>query len=175
MLAPYQIFMMKKFLWFFSLILFPLAMQAQVKVGFFSHDTVLRAMPDYVQTQANLDKLRGQYDAETQRVEDEFNRKYEEFLEGQRDFAPTILQKRQTELQELMSKNIQFRQEAARLLQQAEHDALVPLKGRISEVVKAIGKERGLSLILNTDGDALQYVDESMGVDLTQDIISRLR
>ena len=151
MLAPYQIFMMKKFLWFFSLILFPLAMQAQVKVGFFSHDTVLRAMPDYIQTQANLDKLRGQYDAET------------------------ILQKRQTELQELMSKNIQFRQEATRLLQQAEHDALVPLKDRISEVVKAIGKERGLSLILNTDGDALQYVDESMGVDLTQDIISRLR
>ena len=132
-------------------------------------------MPGYAEAQASLDKLRGQYDAETQRVEDEFNRKYEEFLEGQRDFAPTILQKRQTELQELMSKNIQFRQEASRLLQQAERDALVPLNNRISEAVKAIGRERGLLLILNTDGDALQYVDTEMGEDLTNDILSRLR
>ncbi len=166
---------MKKTLWFFLYLLATLHMQAQERVGFFSRDAVLRALPDYMAAQASLDKLRGQYDAETQRVEDEFNRKYEEFLEGQRDFAPTILQKRQTELQELMSKNIQFRQEAARLLQQAEHDAMATLYAKIGEAAKAIGKERGLAFILNTDGDALQYVDESIGVDLTQDIISRLR
>lgn len=176
MLAPLSnVFIMRKVLWFILFLFLPLVVQAQVQIGFFSHDAVLRAMPDYVQAQATLDKLRSQYDAETQRVEDEFNRKYEEFLEGQRDFAPIILQKRQTELQELMSKNIRFRQEAARLLQQAEHDALVPLNNRISEVVKALGKELGLAMILNTDGDALQYVDEAMGVDLTQEITSRLQ
>jgi outer membrane protein len=166
---------MKKSFWLLLLFLLPLTMQAQTKIGFFSHDAVLRAMPGYAEAQSSLDKLRSQYDAETQRVEDEFNRKYEEFLEGQRDFAPTILQKRQTELQELMAKNIQFRQEAERLLKQAERDALVPLNNKISEAVKALGKERGMMLILNTDGDALQYVDAEMGEDVTNDILSRLR
>ena len=166
---------MKKSFWLLLLLLFPMVMTAQTKVGYFSHDAVLRAMPGYAEAQSAVDKLRSQYDAETQRVEDEFNRKYEEFLEGQRDFAPTILQKRQTELQELMAKNIQFRQEAERLLRQAEQDALVPLNNKISEVVKTLGLERGFLMILNTDGDALQYVDLEMGEDLTNVILSRLR
>lgn len=178
MLAPCYTFNrhdMKKTFWLLLLLLFPMVMTAQTKVGYFSHDAVLRAMPGYAEAQSAIDKLRSQYDAETQRVEDEFNRKYEEFLEGQRDFAPTILQKRQTELQELMTKNIQFRQEAERLMRQAEQDALVPLNNKISEVVKALGRERGFLMILNTDGDALQYVDMEMGEDLTNVILSRLR
>ena len=47
-------------------------------------------------------------------MEDEFNRKYEDFLEGQRDFPQTILQKRQLELQQLMEKNIEFRTSSSR-------------------------------------------------------------
>ena len=146
-----------------------------LKFGFLSYDAVLRSMPDYAIVEANMALLQEKYAAEQKRVEDEFNRKYEEFLEGQRDFAPTILQKRQTELQELMTKNIQFRQEAERLMRQAEQDALVPLNNKISEVVKALGRERGFLMILNTDGDALQYVDMEMGEDLTNVILSRLR
>ncbi len=70
------------------------------------------------------------YDEETKRVETEFNSKYEEFLDGQRSYAKTILEKRQAELRELMEKNIAFKAEAARLLKQAEDDAYAPLKGK---------------------------------------------
>ena len=34
-----------------------------------------------------MDELREKYDAETKRVETEFNAKYEEFLDGQRTYA----------------------------------------------------------------------------------------
>ena len=49
------------------------------------------AMPDYAVAQQKLSDLRAQYNAELQRVEQDFNTKYEEFLEGQREFPETIL------------------------------------------------------------------------------------
>ena len=42
--------------------------------GFLSYETALRAMPEYANVQQSLTQLKEQYEAETLRVEDEFNR-----------------------------------------------------------------------------------------------------
>ena len=100
--------------------------------------------------QQTLTQLREQYQAETLRVEDEFNRKYEDFLEGQRDFPRTILQKRQTELQELMEKNIKFKENSRKELEDAERQAMAPLRIRLIETLSTIGRERGYAFIYDT-------------------------
>ena len=79
-------------------------------------------MPGYADMQKSLAELKRQYANETKRSEEEFNQKYEAFLEGQKDFAPSILKKRQYELQELLNNSVSFKKEAARLLEQAEAD-----------------------------------------------------
>ena len=158
---------MKKLYLLFVLALLPLLASAQnVKFGYFSYDEILNSMPDKAIVEKNLADLRAKYDAETKRVENEFNAKYEQFLEGQRDFAPTILQKRQAELQELMKKNIAFKAEAQRLLKQAEKDAYAPLRTKILAAVQRIGKERQLAFVINTDHDACPYTDPGMGEDI---------
>ena len=156
-------------------ILLPLMASAQMKFGYFSYEEAFKAMPEYALAQANLNDLRSKYDAETKRVEEEFNRKYEEFLDGQSDFAPTILQKRQTELQELLKKNVAFKAESAKLLKKAETDSFAPLREKLAKVVEKIGVERGLAFILNTDGDACPYINPEMGEDLSQLIKEALR
>ena len=166
---------MKKVILFCFALFLTLSAGAQVKIGLFSYEQVLKAMPDYQTAQANLANLKSQYAAETQRVEDEFNKKYEEFLDGQRDFAPTILQKRQSELQELMTKNISFKREAERLLRQAEQEALAPVKERLATAIKTVGETYGFTLILNTDGDSVPYVDAAAGEDVNELILSRLK
>lgn len=103
-----------------AMLLSPAVADAQNRIAFFSYDEAMHAMPEYEAARKNLGLLRAKYDAEIKRAEDEFNNKYEEFLDGQRDFAPLILQKRQAELQELMRKNVAFKAEAERLLEQAE-------------------------------------------------------
>ena len=65
------------------------------------------------------------------RAEDEFNSKYEEFLDVQKDLVPAILHKRQAELQEMMQKNINFKNESQRLLKKAEADAFAPVKNKL--------------------------------------------
>lgn len=143
----------------------------RLRFGYLSCDSALRALPDYATTQANLAKLRSTYDAEMKRVEDEFNQKYEMFLEEQRSLAPSILQKRQAELQELIEKNAAFKEKARALIADAEKEAFAPLKQRVDRAISQIGQARGLMFIINTDGHALPYVDPLMGEDITQAVI----
>lgn len=161
--------MMRKLLFCFVMLLMPFMAQAQtvVKYGYLSYQQALKAMPEYATTNAKLAELKTKYDNEMKRVEDEFNKKYEQFLEGQRDFAPSILRKRQAELQELIAKNIAFKEEAKRLLAQAEKDAYAPLKAKLVEVLRGIGEARGFMFVLNTDNDALPYVNGAYGEDIT--------
>ena len=125
-------------------------------------------MPEYALVQQNMTKLREQYQAETLRIKDEFNRKYEEFLDGQRDFPKTILQKRQSELQELMEKNITFKENSQAELAQAEKEAMAPLRIRLIELLGKIGRERGYAFIIDTDKTALPFINPAMGEDINQ-------
>jgi len=161
---------MKKNIFLLLFFLLPLAACAQFKFGYLSYGEAIKSMPGYAVAQANISSLREQYDNEIKRAEEEFNGKYESFLEGQAGFAPAILKKRQAELQDLLDKNIAFRKEADRLLKQAEDDMCMPLRARLDEILRKLGQERGYSFILNTDNDALPFVDPAAGEDINADV-----
>ena len=146
-----------------------------MKFGFLSYEAALQSMPDYTLVQNKLADLKAQYQTEAKRVEDEFNRKYEEFLEGQREFPKTILQKRQTELQELMQKNIEFKQNSIQELAKAEQEAMAPLRIKLIETLGNIGRERGYAFIVDTDQKALPFINTAMGEDINQLVQNALK
>lgn len=145
------------------------------RFGYLSYQTALVSMHDYEAAQKKMADLRAQYQAETKRVEDEFNRKYEEFLDGQRDFPKTILQKRQTELQELMAKNIAFKENSKQELAHIEQDTMAPLKIRLIELLGKIGRERGYAFIIDTDTNTLPFINPEMGDDINELVQNALK
>lgn len=165
---------LKKALLTLCLIVLPLMASAQMRFGYFSYDAVFNAMPDYAMAQRSIDDLRQKYDAEMKRAEEDFNAKYEEFLDVQHDLVPAILRKRQIELQEMMQKNATFKGEAQRLLEQATTDALAPVKRKLENAVKRVGQKQGYAFVLNTDGDACPYVNPEMGEDASKLIMEEL-
>ena len=138
------------------------------RFGYLSYETAIQSMPEYALVQQKMKALEEQFQAETLRVEDEFNRKYEDFLDGQRDFPRTILQKRQSELQELMEKNIQFKEQGRQELADAEREAMAPLRIRLIELLSTIGREKGFAFIYDTDTKALPFLNISFGEDINQ-------
>ena len=149
--------------------------KAPIRFGYLNYQQALQAMPEYRLVQEQMAELRKQYEAEMQRVTNEFNRKYEEFLDGQRDFPKTILQKRQSELQELMEKNIAFREHSLEELAQAEQQAMAPLRIRLIEALGQIGRERGYAFIVDTDQKALPFINPAMGEDITEQVTTLLQ
>lgn len=167
---------MKRIILMMAVVLSALAASAQdFKFAYLSYETAMKSMPEYSQANGNVNKLRTQYDNEIKRAEKEFNAKYEDFLENQRTMASAILDKRQSELQELLQKNLKFKEEAKRLLLQAENDAYAPLKTKLNEAIRRIGAERGYAFVLNTDGDACPYVDSTKGDDISMIVADALK
>ena len=166
---------MMRHLLLFSLLLLPSLLPAQTPYACFSWQAVLGSMPDYAEAQRNLSALRSQYADEMARAEQEFNTKYEAFLEGQRSFAPSIMKKRQAELRELMEKNITFRQESERLLRQAEMEMMAPLTKRLRQLLQQVGEENGYAFILNTDNEACPWINPASVTDITLLLKERAR
>ena len=139
-----------------------------MRFGHLSYQQAILSMPDYAVTQKELADLKAQYEAEMKRVEDEFNRKYEDFLDGQREFPKTILKKRQTELQELMTKNIAFKEESLKQLAATEQEKMAPLKKRLNVIIAQIANEHGFAFVINTDADACPFINPAIGEDINQ-------
>ena len=146
-----------------------------MKFGFLSYDSVRQSMKEYAEMQQQVATMRSAYEAEMKRVEDDFNKKYEEFLDGQKNFPTTILQKRQSELQEMLDKNIAFKKESQRLLCKAECEAKAPLKERLAAVLRQVGEARGYAFILNTDGNVAPWLNTAMGEDITETVKNLLK
>jgi outer membrane protein len=169
---------MKKFL----LVIFAciaMAAQAQdnapaLKFGYLSYDLALKSMKEYATVQMRMDSLRSAFNAEMQRVEDEFNRKYEDFLDGQKDFPRTILLKRQTELQEMLQKNVAFKQQSVQEMKDTEAQLMAPLRIHLNEAIATIARELGLALVINTDANACPFIEPAMGVDVNELVVKKL-
>lgn len=139
----------------------------QFKYGYFSYQQALESMAGYAIAKHNLSDLKAKYEAEMKRAEDEFNAKYEEFLDGQKDFAPAILKKRQAEIKELMEKNLTFKDESKLQLKQAEKELFAPLKTKLANAILKVGKDKGYAFILNTDSNTAPFINPAIGEDAT--------
>ena len=136
------------------------------RFGFLSYDSALVAMPGYQLAQQQMAALRVAYEAELQRAENEFNTKYEDFLDGQRDFPRTILLKRQTELQELLQRNVEFKRQGLDDLQKAEEEFMAPLRERLNQAIALVATQQQLAFVINTDANACPFIAPVTGIDM---------
>lgn len=148
---------------------------ATLKFGYVSYERALKSMPEYAKADSVILQLRSQYQAEMTSAENDFNKKYEEFLDGQASFPKTILQKRQNELQEMLNRNIAFKKESLQLLAKAEAEVMEPLKARLANALATVGQARQLAFILNTDINAVPWLNVSMGEDVSEAVIEALK
>jgi outer membrane protein len=136
---------------------------------------VMEAMPDYQQAVKSLDELRATYDSEMTRAEKDFDKQFAEYVDGLRSFPDNILLKRQKELQQLMTQTIDFKDEAKRMLKDAERQVMEPVEKRLQEAVDALGSEKNYDFIVNTDNNSYPFVNKAKAEDINNLLIERLK
>ena len=141
--------------------------------GYLSYNDVLHAMPQYQQAMKSLEELKNTYDQEMERSEQEFSKKFTEYLDGQRTFPENIMLKCQKELQQLMDQSLQFRKEAQELLTKAEEELMEPVHALLKEAIDAVGKNRNYAYVLNTDVNAYPYISGD-GENCTDMVLTQL-
>lgn len=148
---------------------------AQQKFGYLSYKMALEAMPEYARAQKSLAELRITYDNELKRSEEAFNKQFEEYIDGQKSFPENILLKRQKELQQLMEQSVAFKHEAQRLIVQAEVEMMTPVRERLNSILAQIGTKNGLAYILNTDNNTYPFINPAQGIDITDEVMNKIK
>ncbi len=136
-------------------------------MGYISSHDIMPHMPQYIAMQESLASLKQQYEAEAKKSEDDFQRKFEEFMHGQKDFPKTILEKRQNELQIMLETNAAFRIKAQKLLVEAERNMMADVKAELAEAIAIVAQEKGVSLVFDLDGDSVPYIVPGIAANLT--------
>lgn len=140
---------------------------AQSKFGYVSYKEIVKALPEYAIVTTHIDELQAKYEAEIARSEREFNQKYSDFIEEQAGFPENIRIKRHKELQELMEKSIEFKDEVNRAMREARHEMMKPLYEKVDEAVMKICIDEGYDYILNTDERVYIAINPNNGKDIT--------
>ena len=68
----------------------PMSIFAQ-KFGYFKSESIIPVMPEYAKAQTDIQALQKQYEDEIKRASDEFNKKFAEFQQEQKNLPQNIL------------------------------------------------------------------------------------
>ena len=131
-------------------------------------------MPEYAKAQTDIQALQKQYEDEIKRASDEFNKKFAEFQQEQKNLPQNILERRQKELQELSEKGMQFQQDAQQQLQKAYADMMAPIYEKMEKSVQTVAKAGGYIFVFDLNRTDIPYVDETQAKDITDDIKTNL-
>jgi len=138
---------------------------AQAKTAHVDVNELISKMPAMLDAQKQLEKLSATYDAEYKTMADEYQNKIKKYDQEAATVGDAVNQTRQTEVQDLIKRIQDYRDNAQKELQKKEADLVKPLMEKIKASIAKVGKAKGYQYVFNV-ADLLL----SDGPDLTADV-----
>ena len=149
------------------------AQQTNSSVAYVNTTELIEVMPEKVAATEALTKLSDNYKQELKIMQDEYNKKYSDFITYQTSLAENIKLRRMQELTELENKMNQFMELAQTDIEQQEQKLLVPINEKIGEAIKAVGFERQYTVIYDKSNPAILFISP-FAVDATPLVKAKL-
>lgn len=105
----------------------PMCLFAEVKIGTVDTQEVFTLMPELKTAQASLEEVNKKYQTEYKALQEEFNKKLQEYQALAKDTPETIKQRREQELNELGQKIQTFEQVANQDIQEQQKKLMAPI------------------------------------------------
>ena len=165
---------MKKLI-IFLLMMLPLGVFAQEsKIAIVNTQEVIQAMPEFATMQKQMADMEAKYKNEMQVMQDEYNKKYSDFVAQQDSLTENIKMRRMQELQDMEQRTQNFIQISQQDFQKLQGELFTPIQDKLKNAIKAVGDEKGYTYILdpqivlyqgNTAVDATQFVKAKLGIN----------
>lgn len=165
---------MKKLI-IFLLMMLPLSLFAQeTKIAIVNTQEVIQAMPEFTDMQKQLADMEAKYKNEMQVMQDEYNKKYSDFVAQQDSLTENIKMRRMQELQDLEQRTQNFIQISQQDFQKKQGELFTPIQDKLRKAIDAVGAEKGYIYILdpqvvlfkgNAAVDATPFVKTKLGIN----------
>lgn len=125
----------------------PVAAAAQ-KFGTVDTQSIFNDMPETAAAQTQLTEASKKYEDEFKKLQEEVDKKYQEYQGLAADTPEAIKERRLQEVQEFAQKADRFRQTATEDLQRQQNQLMAPIQQKLTDAIKAVGQEGGYTMIL---------------------------
>ena len=153
------------------MLLAPMTMMAQ-KFGKVNTQTIMQALPDVAKANGELEALQKQKDNELKAMQEEFQRKADEYQKGASTMNATAKQQKETELQGLQQKIQQAYQDGQQELQKKSNELMHPIVAKVRAAIDAVGKAGNYTYIFE-EGSAV-YTGTNV-VDVTKEVQAKIK
>ncbi|SCD19424.1 Outer membrane protein [Proteiniphilum saccharofermentans] len=130
----------------------------QVSVAYVNTTELLDQMPEKARATQQLLTLSENYEKELELMQNEYNKKYSDYITYQASLSENIKLRRMQELTELEGRINQFMELAQKDIENQEKELVEPLKQKINNAIHAVGIEQGYTVIYDLANPGIAFV-----------------
>ena len=146
----------------------PMTMFAQ-KFGHVDAQAVMQSLPEFIKARGEIEALSKQYENDMKAMQDEIQRKSDEYDKSKSTMNATQQQEVETNLQQMIQKFQQAYQDNQQALQKAQQEKMQPIMNKIMTAIKNVGKDGGYVYIMDVS-TGIPYISDTLSKDVTNDV-----
>ena len=135
----------------------PMIASAQ-KFGHVNTQELFAQMPEMNQVKLKMDTIQNQYEMQLASMNEEIQRKAQDYQAQEATMPDAVKQIRQQELQEMQQRIQLFYQTAEQDIQKKQQELLLPVHEKMVKAIKTVGDREGYTYIF--DSAAMRYIAE---------------
>lgn len=152
-----------------TLLMAPLSIFAQ-KFAHFNSAEIIPAMKEYTTAQEEIEKLASQYEDDLKRMQDEFNKKLEDYQKNGANLLDNVKQRREAELADLQQRIQQSYQDNQQELTKVQNEKLQAIQELVMVAIKKVGEAGGYVYIVDTSAGVIPFVSTTLSTDVTPEV-----
>lgn len=137
------------------------AMAADLKIGVFNSQEVITIMPEYNAAMSELENMNLKFQTEGKKLQEELEKKYQEYTSTAETLEPAIRQYKETELARLQQSIQEFATSAENNIKKKQQELMMPIINKVNQAIKKVGDENGFTYIIDNAANIIPYVAPS--------------
>ena len=150
------------------MLLAPMATFAQ-KFGHVDAQSIMQSMPEFIKARGDLEALSKQYENDLKAMQDEIQRKADEYEKTKSTMNATKQQETEANINQLMQKYQQAYQDNQQELAKQQQEKMAPIMNKITTAIKNVGKNGGYVYIMDVSA-GIPYISDTLSKDVTSDV-----
>lgn len=137
-----------------------------VRFGNVDMARLFELMPESVAAETELAQMQQAYDAELQKMGEEYQLKVTEFVAVQQTLDTNIAEARAQEIEQLQQRIQQFRQRAAQSIKEKRIALTAPITEKVTAAIKTVGQKYGYTYIFDLNQAGILFFDPQLCDDV---------
>ena len=150
----------------------PMSLFAQ-KVGHIDSQTIMQGMPEFISARGEVVAQTKKYEDELQSMQQELQRKSEDYDKNASTMNDTKRKETEAELQQMYQKIQQTYQDNQQALAKLQQEKLQPITTKLSNAIKNVGEAGGYVYIMDIAA-GIPFINTQLSKDLNTEVKNEL-